>query len=228
MDLTEELLRSLAEQVCGTAKLSYQGEEIDFSKFARRRMVDAIKDVTGLDVSTLKTFEEAKAAAIKLGVKLEHEDSRGAVVNAIFESKVEHTLMQPTFIIDYPVEISPLTKPHRVHEHEVERFELFVYGRELANGYSELTDPLDQRARLEEQARKKAAGNEEAMPLDLDFIMSVECGMPPTMGIGMGIDRLVMLLTDSASIRDVVAFPTMKPLRKKKGSEFDDYEQMFE
>jgi lysyl-tRNA synthetase class 2 len=222
MDLTEEMLRGAALFLHGTSSFPYQGETIDFNNFVRRRMVDAIKDVTGLDVSTLKNFEEAKAAAQKLGVKLEHEDSRGAVVNAIFEAKVEHTLMQPTFIIDYPVEISPLTKPHRTNAGEVERFELFIYGRELANGYSELTDPLDQRARLEEQGRKKAAGNEEAMPLDLDFIMAMEYGMPPTMGIGIGIDRLVMLLTDSASIRDVIAFPTMKPRRQKDGDGADE------
>ncbi len=230
MDLTEELLRSLVQHLYGTHILSYQGETFDFSKFTRLRMADAIKNVTSLDVTTLKNFAEAKEAAKQLGVPLEHEDSRGAVINAIFEAKCESTLIQPTFIIDYPVEISPLTKPHRQNPGEVERFELFVFGRELANGYSELTDPLDQRARLEEQARKKDAGNEEAMPLDLDFIMAMECGMPPTMGIGIGIDRLVMLLTDSPSIRDVIAFPTMKPLKRHKDDEGGDadFERMFE
>lgn len=216
MDFAEEMLVDCAETVTGDSKVEYQGETIDFKRpFARVRMNDAIKNVTGLDVEKIETFEEMKAAATKLGVKLEHEEKRGEVINTIFESLVEQTLMQPTFIIDYPVEISPLTKAHRTNPGEVERFELFVYGRELANGYTELTDPLDQRARLEEQARKKAAGNEEAMPLDLDFILAMEYGMPPTMGIGIGIDRLVMYLTNSASIRDVIAFPTMKPIRQE-------------
>lgn len=213
MDFTEEMLLDCAMSVCGSSSLSYQGHDLDFSRPWRRvRMNDAIKNVTGLDVESIATFEEMKKAATALGVTVEGEEKRGEVINTIFESKVESTLIQPTFIIDYPVEISPLTKTHRTNPGEVERFELFVCGRELANGYSELTDPLDQRARLEEQARKKAAGNEEAMPLDLDFILAMEYGMPPTMGIGVGIDRLVMFLTDSASIRDVIAFPTMKPL----------------
>lgn len=217
MDFTEEMLRYVADKVLGQADFIYQGEQISFSRpFRRLRMADAIKEVTGLDVSTLKDFESAKKAALDLGVKLDGEDSRGHVINAIFEAKVEHTLIAPTFLMDHPVEISPLTKAHRANEGEVERFELFVFGRELANGYSELSDPQDQRARLEDQARRKAAGNEEAMPLDLDFIMAMEYGMPPTMGIGIGIDRLVMLLTDSASIRDVIAFPTMKPVAHTK------------
>ncbi len=215
MDLAEEMIVETAMKVAGGTKVTYQGVEIDFKRpFKRVRMVDLIKEVTGIDCNDLKTFEEARDAARKLGVDLTHCDTRGHVINAIFEGKCEETLMQPTFLIDYPVEMSPLTKPHRSVAGEVERFELFAYGRELANGYSELTDPLDQRKRLEDQAAKKAAGNEEAMPLDLDFINAMEYGMPPTMGIGIGIDRLVMLLTDSASIRDVIAFPTMKPIVK--------------
>lgn len=215
MKLAEELLLETARKVTGGARVIYQGTEIDFTPpFRRVSMVDAIKEATGVDVDALKTFDEVKEAAVKLGVEPGDEETRGELINAIFESKAEHTLIQPTFVIDYPVEISPLTKPHRLREGEVERFELFVYGRELANGYSELTDPEDQRRRLEEQARKKAAGKAEAMPLDLDFILAMEYGMPPTMGIGIGIDRLVMYLTDSASIRDVIAFPTMKPLAK--------------
>lgn len=217
MDLTEEMIRGLAISLTGSTKVKYQNTTIDFGdKWRRLSMTQAIKDATGLDVKSLKEFEEVRDAAIKLGVTLKDEDSRGAIINAIFESKCEAALIQPTFIIDYPVEISPLTKVHRRNLDEVERFELFVYGRELGNGYSELTDPEDQRNRLEIQALKKAAGNEEAMPLDLDFILAMEYGMPPTMGIGIGIDRLVMLLTDAASIRDVIAFPTMKPLRKDK------------
>ena len=217
MDFTEEMLLQCATTVCGTSELVYQGHTLNFkAPFKRIRMVDAIKEVTGKDVEAMKTFEEVKACATELGIKLEDEKTRGKVINTIFEEKVEHTLIQPTFVIDYPVEISPLTKAHREKPGEVERFELMVAGRELANGYSELTDPLDQRARLEDQARKKAAGDEEAMPLDLDFILAMEYGMPPTMGIGIGIDRLVMLLTDSASIRDVIAFPTMKPVKESE------------
>jgi len=217
MDFTEEMLLQCATTVCGTGDLTYQGQTLNFKDpFKRLRMVDAIKEVTGKDVESMKTFEEVKACATEIGVRLDGEKTRGEVINSIFEDKVEHTLIQPTFIIDYPVEISPLTKAHRNNPGEVERFELMVAGRELANGYSELTDPLDQRARLEEQAKKKAAGDLEAMPLDLDFLLAMEYGMPPTMGIGIGIDRLVMLLTDSASIRDVIAFPTMKPHKEEK------------
>lgn len=215
MDFTEEMVQHVCLAVCGDTKVNYQGVEIDFKRPWRRvSMHDAILEVTGLDVNTLKTMDEARAAAAKLGVKLEGEESVGEVINTFFEEKVEATLMQPTFLIDYPVEVSPLTKVHRTKTGLVERFELFMYGREHANGYSELSDPLDQRGRLEDQARKREAGNDEAQPLDLDFIMAMEYGMPPTMGIGIGIDRLVMLLTDSASIRDIIAFPTMKPENK--------------
>lgn len=215
MDFTEEMLVNVAEKVTGSNKLTYQGQEIDFKRpFKRISMRDAILQETKVDVDTITDFNHAKEVAKKLLVETKDLDSRGAVINAIFEEKVEHTLMQPTFIMDYPVEISPLTKMHREKPGVVERFELFVFGRELGNGYSELTDPQDQRERLEEQARKKAAGNEEAQPLDLDFILAMEYGMPPTMGVGIGIDRLVMYLTDSASIRDVIAFPTMKPLAR--------------
>ncbi len=212
MEFTEQMVQHVCQAVCGSHKISYQGVEIDFSSpWKRVSMRDAILETTGLDVDSLKSLEEARAAAKKLGVEISQEESVGEIANTIFEEKVESTLMQPTFLIDYPVEISPLTKVHRAKPGLVERFELFIYGREHANGYSELTDPRDQRARLEDQARKREKGNEEAQPLDLDFIMAMEYGMPPTMGIGIGIDRLVMLLTDSASIRDIIAFPTMKP-----------------
>ncbi len=215
MDFTEEMLVYLAEKVVGSTRVTYQGQEIDYSRpWRRATMSGAIKEVTGLDVDDLPDLEQARAAAAGLGVELTDEDSRGAVINTIFEEKVESTLIQPTFLLDYPVEISPLTKVHRNRPGYVERFELFVYGRELGNGYSELTDPEDQQGRLEEQARKKAAGDEEAMPMDHDFILAMEYGMPPTMGIGVGMDRLIMYLTDSPSIRDVIPFPTMKPLAK--------------
>lgn len=215
MDFTEEMIRFVAMEVCGTAKITFQGVEIDFQKPWRRiTMHDSIKEVTGLDVASLKTFDEAREAAKKLGIELEGQESVGEIINTIFEEKVEPTLIQPTFLIDYPVEVSPLTKMHREKPGLVERFEFFIYGREHGNGYSELSDPQDQRARLEAQARKRELGNDEAQPLDLDFIMAMEYGMPPTMGVGVGIDRLVMLLTDSASIRDVIAFPTMKPSQK--------------
>lgn len=212
MELVEEMTLHIVQTVCGTTKVTYQGIEIDFQRpWARVTMAQAIKDVTGVDVEGLN-FESAKAAAKKLGIELKDEDSAGAVINRIFEEKAEETLIQPTFLLDYPVEISPLTKVHREKPGLVERFELFIYGREHGNGYSELTDPLDQRSRLEDQAKKRAAGNEEAQPMDQDFILAMEYGMPPTMGVGIGIDRLCMILTDSPSIRDVIAFPTMKPL----------------
>jgi lysyl-tRNA synthetase class 2 len=213
MDFCEELLCDIASKVVGATKFPYLDVEIDFKRPWRRiTMNDAIQQVTGIDVERIVDFEESVAVLRKLGIELKGEDSRGAVINTIFEEKVEQTLTQPTFILDYPVEISPLTKSHRTKPGLVERFELFIYGRELANGYSELSDPEDQRSRLEDQALRKAAGNEEAQPLDLDFILAMEYGMPPTMGIGIGIDRLAMYLTNSASIRDVIAFPTMKPL----------------
>jgi lysyl-tRNA synthetase class 2 len=213
MDLTEELLLFINQSVNGSDTFKYGEEQIGLKRPWRRvRMNDAIKAQTGASFDQVTDFDTAKRLASQLKVDVKGADSRGKVVSEVFETLVEHTLIQPTFIIDYPIEISPLTKVHRRLPNEVERFELFIAGRELANGYSELTDPADQRGRLEEQARKKAAGDHEAMPLDLDFLLAMEYGMPPTMGIGIGIDRLVMLLTDSHSIRDVIAFPTMKPI----------------
>ncbi len=212
MDFTEEMLVSAASTVCDGGSILYGDKEINLARpWKRIRMIDAIKSVTGVDFTPLN-YEEAKNAAKKLGVETKELENRGSVVNEVFETLVEPTLWHPTFIIDYPVEVSPLTKAHRKNAGEVERFELFVAGRELANGYSELNDPLDQRKRLEEQAQKKAAGDLEAMPMDQDFLLALEYGMPPTMGLGVGIDRLVMFLTNSPSIRDVIAFPTMKPI----------------
>ena len=216
MDFTEEMLMSAHSTVCSGTQVSYDDKEIDFSRpWKRIRMVDAIKSVTGVDFNEMTTYEEAGAAANKLGVETKEIDSRGAVINEVFETLVEPTLWNPTFIIDYPVEVSPLTKAHRTNPGEVERFELFAAGREIANGYSELNDPVDQRKRLEIQAQKKEAGDLEAMPMDQDFLLALEYGMPPTMGLGVGIDRLVMLLTNSVSIRDVIIFPTMKPINQE-------------
>jgi len=213
MDFTEEMLTYTCETVCGGTKIPYGDRELDFTRpWKRLRMVDAIKEVSGVDFAQITSFPDAAEAAKKLGVEIKNIQTRGAVINEVFETIVEPTLWQPTFIIDYPIEVSPLTKIHRSMPGEVERFELFIAGRELANGYSELNDPADQRQRLEEQARKKAAGNSEAMPMDQDFLLALEYGMPPTMGLGVGVDRLAMLLTNSPSIRDVIAFPTMRPL----------------
>lgn len=216
MDFTEEMLVEAAGTVSNSTSILYGDKELNFARpWKRIRMIDAVKEVTGIDFTPLD-YKQAKDAANKLGVETKELENRGSVVNEVFETLVEPTLWHPTFIIDYPVEISPLTKMHRKNSGEVERFELFVAGRELANGYSELNDPLDQRNRLEEQAQKKAAGNLEAMPMDQDFLLALEYGMPPTMGLGVGIDRLVMFLTNSQSIRDVIAFPTMKPIVSSK------------
>jgi Lysyl-tRNA synthetase (class II) len=201
MDFTEEMLRYIAQNVLGTADFVYQGKEISFAKpFRRLRMADAIKEVTGLDVSTLKTIEEARAAAKELGVPLDKEDSRGHVINAIFEAKVEHTLIAPTFLMDHPVEISPLTKVHRTNAGEVERFELFVYGRELANGYSELSDPQDQRARLEEQAKKKRPAMMKLCPSTwtLSWLWNTAC-RPPWVSASVSTDWLCCSLIRPAS-----------------------------
>lgn len=211
MELTENLIASVAEEVLGTLEVDYQGTAINLQTPWRRVTMQAlVQEETGLDFSQFATVGEAIAAAATIGVDLEDCPSIGNALNEVFEARCEAKLIQPTFVTDYPVEISPLAKPHREKAGLVERFELFIVGRETANGFSELTDPIDQRARFELQAAKKAAGDLEAQGVDEDFLTALEYGMPPTVGMGMGIDRLVMLLTNSPSIRDVIAFPLLK------------------
>ncbi|MBD2454469.1 lysine--tRNA ligase [Nostoc sp. FACHB-87] len=213
MALTEGIITSVAQEVLGTLQITYQGETVDLTPPWRRvTMHDLVKEVTGLDFNSFQSLSDAKAAAKNAGIPgTDEAESIGKLLNLAFEEKVETNLIQPTFVIDYPVEISPLAKPHRSQPGLVERFELFIVGRETANSFSELTDPIDQRERLEAQAARKAAGDLEAQSVDEDFLTALEYGMPPTGGLGIGIDRLVMLLTDSASIRDVIAFPLLKP-----------------
>ncbi|MBE9189543.1 lysine--tRNA ligase [Gloeocapsopsis crepidinum LEGE 06123] len=211
MALTEDLIVTVAQEVLGKLQITYQGEAIDLTPPWRRvTMHDLVKEATEIDFAAFSSLEEAKAAAANAGIDVEACDSIGKVLNEAFEQKVESQLIQPTYVLDYPVEISPLAKPHRSKPGLVERFELFIVGRETANGFSELTDPIDQRQRLEAQAARKAAGDLEAQGVDEDFITALEYGMPPTVGLGIGIDRLVMLLTDCASIRDAIAFPLLK------------------
>ena len=215
MDLTENLYRTVARNVLGTEKIVFNGIEMDLSKpFARMTMADAVKKYSGVDFTDVKTDEEAKALAKEKGVAFEERHKKGDILNLFFEEYVEEHLIQPTFIMDHPVEISPLTKRKPENPDYVERFEFFMNGWELANAYSELNDPIDQRARFKAQDELFAAGDEEANHTDEDFLTALEYGMPPTGGIGFGIDRMAMLLTDSQAIRDVLLFPTMKPLDK--------------
>ena len=217
MDLTEDMFRHLAKVVCGSTTITYQGTEIDLGKpFERLTMIDAIKKYSGVDFDTVKTAEEAKALAKAHNIAFEERHARGDIINLFFETYCEENLIQPVFIMDHPVEISPLTKKKPTDPTKVERFELFIYGREMCNAYSELNDPIDQRARFAAQDALAAAGDAEANHTDEDFLNALEIGMPPTGGIGYGIDRLVMLLTDSAAIRDVLLFPTMKSLDSDK------------
>ena len=213
MDLTENLYRYLAQEVCGGTKIQYKDFEIDLGKpFERITMVDAVKKYSGVDFKEIKTLEEARAAAEEHHVEYEERHKRGDILNLFFEEFVEDKLIQPTFVMDHPVEISPLTKRKPEDPDYVERFEFFMNGWEMANAYSELNDPIDQRERFKAQEEAFAAGDEEANHTDEDFLNALEIGMPPTGGIGYGIDRLVMLLTDSQAIRDVLLFPTMKTL----------------
>ena len=213
MDHAENIINSAVNAVCDNEVINYQGQEINLSKpFKRITMIEAVKNVTGIDFGEfIGDNEKAQEVAKSLSLEVGPSDTWGNVLNLVFEEKVEETLIQPTFICDYPVEVSPLTKRKNDIPLLVERFELFITGRELANAYSELNDPIDQKERFEKQMELRDAGDEEANMIDTDFITALEYGMAPTGGLGMGIDRLVMLLTDSASIRDVIIFPTMKP-----------------
>ena len=219
MDLTESMLASVTEQVCGGTRLTYQGTEVDLTPpWRRATMHELVQDATGLDFTAFSSRDQAAAAMAKAGLEVpEKADSIGRLLNEAFEQRVETTLIQPTFVTDYPIEISTLARKHRSKPGLVERFELFIVGRETANAFSELIDPVDQRQRLEAQQARKAAGDLEAQGLDEDFVQALEVGMPPTGGLGIGIDRLVMLLTDSPSIRDVIAFPLLRPEAKGDG-----------
>ncbi len=214
MNIAERLISTVAENTLGTTKITYQGQEIDLAPgWKKITMIDAIKQATGVDFNTINTDEEAQALAKEKGVEYEEiKNTRGHIINEFFETFVEETLIQPTFIMDYPVEVSPLTKRKKEDSRLVERFELFIGGREYGNAYSELNDPIDQYERFLKQVEAKEKGDEEAGGMDEDFVNALEIGLPPTGGMGIGLDRLIMLLTDSASIRDVLFFPTMKPL----------------
>jgi lysyl-tRNA synthetase class 2 len=220
MELTENLVAYCAEKVLGTTKINYQGTELDLTPpWNRMTMVEAVKKYSGVDFNEIRSDEEARETAEKLKVvdelkKKLKDCTKGDILNAAFEVYVEEHLIQPTFILDYPVEISPLTKKKKDDPTMTERFEAFIFTREIANAYSELNDPIDQKERFEQQANDKELGDEEAYATDDDFVNSLEIGMPPTGGLGIGIDRIIMFLTNSYSIRDVILFPTMKPIVK--------------
>ena len=215
MDLTENLIRYCAETVCKTDKINYQGTEIDLSHFERLTMIDAVKKYSGVDFNEITTDEEAQKIAKEKGLEVEETKStRGDIIALFFDEFVEDKLVQPTFITDYPVEISPLAKRKPSQPELTERFEIFITGREFGNAFSELNDPIDQRERFMRQVELRNAGDDEANMMDEDFLTALEYGMPPTGGLGIGVDRLVMLLTNSYSIRDVLLFPTMKPIDK--------------
>lgn len=212
MDLTEKIILTAAKDVLGTTKITYDGKEIDLANIRRVTMNDAVREATGKDFLSAATVAEARTMADEIGVPYENRYGIGAILNAAFEEKVEGNLMNPTFITHHPTEISPLAKRNADNPMLTDRFEFFVYGRELANGFTELNDPLDQRQRFVDQVKQREAGDTEAHVMDEDYVVALEYGLPPTGGVGIGIDRLVMFLTDSPSIRDVLLFPTMKPL----------------
>lgn len=216
MDITEGIVVNAAKTVLGTPVINYQGVEIDLSKVKRISMNDAVKEATGKDFLACNTVEEARKLADEIGVPYEARHGIGGILNQAFEEKVEETLMQPTFITGHPTEISPLAKRNSEDSRITDRFEFFIYGRELANGFTELNDPIDQEGRFEDQLKQREAGDDEAHVMDRDYITAMEYGLPPTGGVGIGIDRLVMLITDAASIRDVLLFPTMKPIGQDK------------
>ena len=214
MDITEKIFSRTAKEVLGTTKITYQGQEIDLKPgWKRMTMVESIKEKTGIDFNEIKTDEEALKIAKEKGIEVpEIKQTRGDIISLFFDEYVEKTLIEPTFIYEYPVEISPLAKKCPNNKNMTERFEVFICGREYGNAFSELNDPIDQYERFKKQVEAKEAGDEEASMMDEDYIQALEIGLPPTGGLGIGIDRLVMLLTDAPSIRDVLLFPTMKPL----------------
>jgi lysyl-tRNA synthetase class 2 len=232
MDLTENMYRHVANEVLGTTKIVYNGVEMDLGKpFERITMVDAVKKYSGVDFNEINSVEEARAIADEKGVHYEPRHKKGDILNLFFEEFVEEHLVQPTFVMDHPVEISPLTKRKPENPDYVERFEFFMNGWEMANAYSELNDPIDQRARFAAQEEQFAQGDEEANHTDEDFLNALEIGMPPTGGIGYGIDRMCMLLTDSQAIRDVLLFPTLKSLNsgsKKEAKAVEEVEEVID
>jgi len=219
MEMVEKLLEYIAIEVTGHTKVEYEGKQINYAgPYKRLSMFEAIEEFTGIDISQMDE-EELRATCKKLHVEIDPSMGKGKLIDEIFGEKVEDNLIQPTYITDYPIEMTPLAKKHRTTEGLVERFELFVNGKEIANAYTELNDPVDQRERFEEQMKLAARGDEEAMALDEDFLRSLEYGMPPTSGLGIGIDRLTMLMTNQHSIQEVLFFPQMRPQRKAEAEE---------
>ena len=214
MVLTEQIIAQAAQEVLGTTKITYQGQEIDLTPpWPRISMIDAVKKYGNVDFSTITTVAEARAVAEQLGVRYESKQGIGGILNNVFEEVGEKHLIQPTFITGHPTEISPLAKRNKDNPDITDRFEAFIFGREIANGFSELNDPIDQRERFVGQVAQRESGDDEAHMMDEDYVTALEYGMPPTGGLGIGIDRLVMFFTDNYSIRDVILFPHMRPLR---------------